>query len=233
MFSCQQRCGTRARGWLIGCLLIVAGGLVVWRLTWMAPRWWAPPDPRNEQIVALAERVEQRVLEVAHEVRPADEQWIVRIREYQVNAWLSARLPEWARRQDLDWPARLGMPQARFDDTGISVAIEVHGPRRSRFIVARLIPELVDEQLLVRLDRVTLGRLPLPGEPLQAISEVLGDVGALAAGGPLLDALAAGTPIDPVWELGDGRHVRLLDVHYAAGHLELTCRTLQPGSDPE
>ncbi len=225
MFSCQQRCGTRARGWLIGCLLILAGALVLWRLTWMAPAWWAPPDPRNEQTVALAERLEQRVLEVAHEVRPADEPWAVRIREHQVNAWLSARLPEWASRQDVAWPARLGMPQARFDDTGVRVAMEVREQRRSRFIVARLVPQLVDEQLVVRLDGVTLGRLPLPGEPLQALGEVLGDAGALSDAGPILEALMAGTPIDPVWQLSDGRRVRLVGLHYAAGRLELTCRT--------
>ncbi len=225
MFSCQQRCSTRARGWLIGCLLILSGGLVVWRLTWMAPRWWAPPDPRNEQIIALAQRVEQSVLEVAHEVRPADEPWAVRIREHQVNAWLSARLPEWTSRQDYAWPARLGIPQTRFDDTGVRVAIQVRGERRPRFVVVRLVPELIDERLLLHLDRVSLGRLPLPGEPLKALSKVLGDAASLTDRGPLLDALTAGAPIDPVWELSDGRRVRLVGLHYAAGRLELTCRT--------
>ncbi len=214
-------------------VLVLVGALALWDQTRRPPAWWAPPDPNDQAVVALAERVEQWVLEVAHEVRPADELWSVRIREHQVNAWLSARLPEWASRQDLAWPARLGIPQARFDDTGVRVALEVREQRRSRFIVARLVPQLVDEQLVLRLDGVSLGRLPLPGEPLQALGEVLGDAGALSDAGPILEALMAGTPIDPVWQLSDGRRVRLVGLHYAAGRLELTCRTLQPGSDPE
>src|SRR6185503_12670556 len=109
-------------------LLAVIAGLVLWRLTWTAPRWWAPPNPRNAQVAALADHVELRLIEEAQRIRPVEEPWTIRIRQEQVNAWLSAKLPQWIehlrRDEQLEWPQQLGTPQVKFDRDGISLGLE-------------------------------------------------------------------------------------------------------------
>jgi hypothetical protein len=59
----------RFRRWLAAALIVAvlvsAGAIGLWQLTWMAPAWWAPLDPSDEQTAQLAERVEYRLAEGA------------------------------------------------------------------------------------------------------------------------------------------------------------------------
>ena len=52
-------------------VLVIAGVLGLWRLTWQAPTWWAEPDSDHEQTIVLADRVEYRLAEEALRWRAA------------------------------------------------------------------------------------------------------------------------------------------------------------------
>ncbi len=222
---------------VITAAAVLGAGLAGWGLSWMAPSWWSPPDPQDRAIAALADQVEQRLLEEAHKIRPAADPWTIRVREHQVNAWLSTRLPDWiAHEQEVRWPEALGTPLTHFEDQGISLAIEVGAEGRPRFVVVRVVPTIHGDGLRLRLDGVGVGRIPLPGEPVEALLRLLSH----AAGAGLLDdpaveetlhLLAGRRSIDPTVTLTDGRRVRLLDLRYAAGRLDLTCRTLGNAAD--
>ncbi len=217
---------------VIAAALVLGVGLAVWGLSWMAPSWWRPPDPRDRAIAVLADQVEQRLLEEAHKIRPVSETWTIRVREHQVNAWLSVRLPDWiAHEQEARWPEPLGTPQIHFEDEGISVAVEVGAEGRPRFVVVRVVPTIHDDGLRLRLNAVGLGRIPVPGEPVEALLDLLGHaapVGLLEdpAVAKTLHLLGGRQPLDPTVTLPDGRRVHLLGLRYAAGRLDLTCRTL-------
>ena len=92
--------------------LVVA--LTLWRMTWMAPGWWAPPDPTDERAAALADGFEYGLIEQAHKIRPSGEPWRIEVTDRQVNAWLSGRLEAWiAHAHELHWPQQLGTGQLR------------------------------------------------------------------------------------------------------------------------
>ena len=128
------------------------------------------------------------------------------------------------------------MPQTHFEDEGISLAIEVGAEGRPRFVVVRVVPTIHDDSLRLRLDGVGLGRIPVPGEPMEALLDLLGHAAPIGllddpAVAKTIDLLAGRRPLDPTVTLTDGRRVRLLDLRYAAGQLELTCRTLGNAAD--
>ncbi|MHC5003215.1 MAG: hypothetical protein ACYTJ0_08830, partial [Planctomycetota bacterium] len=211
------------------------------------PEWYEPPAADDEQVAALADRVEYRLLEEAQKIRPAEEHWTLRVREEQVNAWLSSRLPDWiAHERNVRWPDRLGTPQVRFAEDEIAVALPVgEGPYR-RVFVARLAPAVRDGALIVELIGLQVGRLAIPGDPLSTMASMLRQAsldGTIDVGSwqPVLDVLSGREPIDPVLTLSDDRRVELLGVTCRTAAIELTSRThgIRPadprwtGSGPE
>ena len=210
--------------------LVVA--VTLWRMTWMAPGWWAPPDPTDERAAALADGFEYGLIEQAHKLRPSGEPWRIEVTEHQVNAWLSGRLEAWiAHAHELHWPPQLGAGQVRFETGGISLGLELREASRSRFIVARIIPTIVNGELALSVDRVSLGRLWIPGGPVQSLLDRLD---AAAPAGFLDDPKVQATihlvsgelRIDPSLTLTDGRRVRLLDVECNKGTVTLRCETI-------
>jgi len=215
-------------------LLAVIAGLVLWRLTWTAPRWWAPPNPRNAQVAALADHVELRLIEEAQRIRPVEEPWTIRIRQEQVNAWLSAKLPQWIehlrRDEQLEWPEQLGTPQVKFDRDGISLGLELGAPS-PRIVVARMMPSMHDGKLRLSTDQVAMGRIEIPGASVEMIldqlrevapSDFLNDESVQLA----VKRLFGQELIEPVVSLADGRVVRLTGVACGEGTLDLTCQTI-------
>ena len=216
--------------------LLAAGALFVWRLTWATPAWWSPPDPTDESVTALADDVEFWLTSQTHKIRPTHEQWRIEITQEQLNAWLSARLPEWiAHARDVRWPDRLGPPQVLIEEGGIRFGLEFVREGRSRYVVARIVPRISGDRLTLAADRVTLGRLRIPGAPvrmaagrlsIEAPSELVADPSVRAAFGSML----GGTELDAILTLSDGRRVQLIDVRCREGTLVLTCQTRAPGS---
>jgi hypothetical protein len=218
---------------LIAVVLVSAGALGLWRLTWMAPPWWSPLDPHDGQTAALAERVEYRLAEEAHEVRPDPGPWWIEIRQDQVNAWLAARLPAWvAHTHGLQWPAGVGLPQVKLDTGAVRVGLEIRTESGTRYVVAHLAPDIVEGELALSLDGISVGRLWIPGSAVGTVMERLRQTGvgkALDDPGfePLIQVLDGGRRIDPTLTLNDGRRVRVLDVRCQSETLLLQAETLR------
>ena len=234
MAEAKGRAGRRARYWtypLVGVVLALgaAGGLIAWRITWQFPAWWAPPDPAQAQ--ALAERVEYRVVEEAHRIRPEGEAWRIRITEQQINAWLSSRLLQWvAHAHDLEWPQRLGVPQVRVGEGFISLGLAVEEKRGLRFVACRAEPQVLNGRLALTTQRVWLGRLPIPGAPLRVLaSRIDGAAPDRFTADPKVEAalrlLGGALQLDPALRLPDGRRLRLLSVHCRQGAVILQLST--------
>ena len=226
----------RLRRWLAAALIVAvlvsAGGVGLWRLTWMAPTWWAPLDPGDEQTAQLAERVEYRLAEEAHKVRPDPKPWWIEIKQDQINAWLAARLPEWvAHAHGIQWPAEVGLPQVNVDAGAVRLGLDIETDAGTRYVVAHLKPSIVEGELALTLDGMSVGRLWIPGSSVGAVVDRLEDTGAgrfLDDPGvnALIGLLEGGRRIDPTLTLSDGRRVRVLDVRCDRGALLLRANTL-------
>ncbi len=212
--------------------LLAAVAVVVWQLSWQKPDWWAPPQAADEGVAEVAQQIEYSLIEQAHTVRADDEPWSVRVQDRHVNAWLASRLPSWlAHSQELDWPAGFGQPQVRFEPGSVTVAIELAGNGRQRFLAVRLVPSIVADQLRLVVDQISLGKLTLPGKP---IGEVMARLKEAAPSGFLNDPevqvamqwLLEGRSLDPVATLADGRIVRLVAVRCEEGAVVMRCRTI-------
>lgn len=217
---------------LVLVMIFIGGGAWVWSRARLAPTWYAPPDPADERVAELAERVEYGVVEEFHKIREEPEPWTVRFREQHLNAWLATRMREWiAHEQDLAWPEELGTPQVHVEGRHLQVAIEVRANGASRVVTARLTPEVVGERLHIRLDRVGLGRVAMPGEPAEKLLELVEEISpntvlSDAASRRVFDILTGREPLDAIVELSDGRRVELVGFRIEDGIVDVTSRTL-------
>ncbi len=223
----------------LAVLGLLAAAVVVWELSWQKPTWWAPPEPADARVAEVAQQFEYSLIEQAHTVRADDELWSVRIHDRHVNAWLASRLPSWlAHSQELEWPGGFGQPQVRFEPGGVTVAIELAGKGRQRFVAVRLVPTMVADQLRLVVDEVSLGKLTIPGKP---IGEVMARLKEAAPSGFVDDPavqlamqwLLEGRLLDPVATLADGRIVRLVAVRCEQGAVVMRCRTISGSASAE
>ncbi len=98
-------------------------------------------------------------------------------------------------------------------------------------MAVRLIPTIAAGELRVTVDRVSLGRLTIPGRPVGDVAVWLNE----AAPGGFLDdpevqsaigCLLQGRTIDPTIPLADGRAVQLVGIRCEEGAVVLRCRTI-------
>jgi hypothetical protein len=219
---------------MVAALTLVMAGSVVWRMTYLKPTWYTPPAADDRAAASLADRAEYRLVEEVQKVRPQqEEQWTLRVRESQINAWLATRLQAWLEHeQNGAWPAQLGTPQVHIQSTGISMAIPLLNAtgKVSRIVVARMSPEMSDGALMLHIDRLALGRVILPGEPLTNLMRLLGQAAPQTSSEPqmlkALDILAGKRSINPIFKLADSRRVRLLNFHLDEGMVDFTARTI-------
>ena len=125
----------------------------------------------------------------------------------------------------------MGTPQLRFEPDRISVALPIDdGHGRFRTLVARLEPSIDRGMLKIGIDRLAVGRIELPGEPvanlLQELSAAAPEVIADSRLADITDALSHRRTIDPIFELSDGRRVRLIGLRIAEQQIEFTAETL-------
>jgi hypothetical protein len=226
----------RFRRWLAAALIVVvvvtAGAVGLWRLTWMAPSWWAPLDPDDQQTARLAERVEYRLAEEAHKIRPEPQPWWIEIEQDQINAWLAARLPEWvAHAHGIQWPAEVGLPQVNVDEGGVRLGLDIETNAGTRYVVAHLKPSIADGELALTLDGMSFGRLWLPGSSVGTLEDRLAGTEAGRflddpSVATLIGLLEGNQHIDPTLTLNDGRRVRVLKVRCDRGALLLNAETV-------
>jgi hypothetical protein len=210
---------------------IVVMTVVIGSVSRTVPEWYQPPSPQNAEVSRLAERVEYRLVEETRKIREPEDLWTLRVREEQINAWLATRLPEWiAHEQGVQWPPQLGTPQVRVDRGHVALALPVGDDAYRRVVVARLGAEVRDGGLWLSLERVQVGRLAIPGDPLDTLLAMarrtpLQDQIDGTAWKPVLDVLSGREPLEPMLELGDNRRVELMDVRCRRGAIEFTSRT--------
>lgn len=220
---------------LVLAVIVVAGGAWLWRQSRVAPAWYAPPDPTNQEVVALAEKVEYGIVETFHKLRPAGEPWTVRIREEQINAWLSARMPEWiAHDETLAWPSELSVPQVHIGPEGLDLAVEFSAGDRTHVVVTRVDPRIEGGHIHLEMDRVGVGRVAVPGAPATKMMEILdrlapGGVIDGAVGEQIVGLFQSGDGAGDGaarFDLADGRRVELLGLALTEGAMDITSRTL-------
>jgi hypothetical protein len=236
----QQRVNARFRIIMRVVVALLVGAVVslgvLWKLSSMTPSWYQPL-PVDRETRDLAGQVEYFLVEEAHEIRPADHTWTLRLSAQQINAWLVARLPQWIEHeQDLDWPTALGPPQVRLTSEGIDVAarlqLDPHGTER--VVVARIVPTVHDDGISLSLQRLGAGLLQLPGDPAALINEQLlelrhdeiidQDVSRF-----LHDLVAGRGVLDREIKLADNRVIRVVAVHCREGSLDVVLQTRSPG----
>ncbi|MFK7960762.1 MAG: hypothetical protein AB8G96_09570 [Phycisphaerales bacterium] len=208
-------------------VVIAIIALVLLRRALGPPQWYAPP--KGAEAEALAEKVEYSVVEVLHRVREPGEPWSVRVTDAEANAWLSERLPEWARQQGADaWPAALRPPQVQCAGEQLTVAMVAgRGPVNvsATAVLGLAGPKIVDVPELTVVS-VDVGRGPFGASALKELAAITGDdAAAEVADDPaawlnrrLQDWLDAGAYL----RLVDGREVGLRDVRFDEGAMVLT-----------
>lgn len=215
-------------------VLILAGGLWAWSR--MKPSWYDPPDASLPAVQDSAQRIEKHLVEQAHEIRPVGDEWTLHIDESEVNAWLSARLPDWLANRDQEWPESLGIPMVKLDEEAVRVGIDAGDYTGGRVLVASMWPEMTDEGLKLALVGVGVGRVPVPGDPAARLAELAGRVagdgsGGVAELGQVLEVLTGQALVEPEFELADGRRVQLQRIRLGAGYIELISRTVGRETD--
>lgn len=247
----MTRSSRRARSWrrvatrvvIVALAFVCIAVFVLYRLSRMPPGWYDPPAD-TQQTRDFADRVEYRLVEEAQKIRPPDEQWTVRIRDEQINAWLAARLPQWvAREQDAQWPEFLGTPQVRLTESGIDVAVDIRSigsegdVSSRRFVVVRIVPAVNEDGLTLRADRIGAGRLLLPGEPAAHISAVIDRLPSERVFGEqvvafLKELTTDGHQLSSAIDLADDRHVQIVDLRLGEGLIDVTLQT-RSGDAPQ
>jgi len=226
-------------------MAIAAAGAATGWLWWRSsqlPAWWSPPDEADPRAVELGERVEHALVTHAHQIRPSGEPWAIRLREEQANAWLATRLPRWvAHRGHAGDEGLPRLVQVRFEPGRVRIGALLPEAIGRGVLDIALLPVMEGGRLKLTVDRVALGRVAVSGDPLAALvselkrSRVLDDLVSSDSAEDaerLARAIIDAEPFDPVFELQDGRVVRLLDLMAGNGELVLQWRTDPQPQEP-
>jgi hypothetical protein len=178
--------------------LAVLAGFCAWLAT-APPRWWSPVTV-DAAASDRAAAFEQAVVAEFTRVRPQEPEWAIRIRESDVNAWLSTRLPQWLASRELP---DSGLAQASMTTGSLRLGVQ-----RGPVVVWGSASPAAASGGGFRLDSAWsgVGRLPVP------------------IASPQLAGLLQAGPDRPI-PLPDGRSVRVLDVEVLPGEIRLRLRT--------
>ena len=113
-------------------------------------------------------------------------------------------------------------------DNELAIALPLRDNGAMRTVDLRLRPTLdVDGQRLV-LTRISLGRVGLPGDPVLTLTQRAGQLAPGLVEEPAaqaaLEILAGRRAIDPVFELSDGRQIRVTQLDFRRGLVDVTAQ---------
>lgn len=229
--------------------LLTAAG---WVLAGTAPRWWRQFGPESGAVARAALRFENTATSALSRVRPRaqglgheegyrSDPWVLELRDDEVSAWLTARLPAWLNEhEDLpEWPDAFSQMQVHFEPGILRLGVRYSDDRSRAVMSAALRPGVrPDGSVWLAPAGVSLGRLPLPQglvidhakrhadsvvpRGLASEPELLGFFDAISG------RIAAAE--EPVIVLPDGRQVRVLDVRLSRGRIEVLCQTEARGA---
>ncbi len=227
---------------LLGAALLLFGlAGTLWLMVHRTPGWYAPayvPEVRLDEVRADATRAYNRFGDGLVRRQPFD----LVLDERQVSEWIAARERIWP--ESGGWvPGWVNDPIVRFRDGHILVAARLDLDGRQFIAGAHLRVEVgQDDILVVRLDRVTAGSLPVPlgalAGPLGRLLRLEGrDLDFLPA--PVADAARFFRQSEPsaaltrgirranrfIWENGH-RPYRIAALRIAEGKLTLTIAPL-------
>ena len=191
---------------MLAAVALAAGA--AW-LARQAPAWWAPVARDAPGALDTARALEQGIAGEVTKVRGAGAQeWSVRVRSADLNAWLGARLPQWLEHdRSLPWPEGVGAVQAAADADGFTLAADWNG-----FVVATrwaIEPGAPGQPATLRAAGTSVGSLPIP----------------FASGVGAWFVPELGRPLPLESRLGDGRTVRIVDAEFSGGEAILDCET--------
>jgi hypothetical protein len=174
-----------------------------------APAWWAPVARDAPGALETARALEQGIAGEVTKVRGTGAQeWSVRVRAADLNAWLGARLPQWLEHdRSLPWPDGVKGVQVRIEPEGLVLAADWNG-----FVVSTrwaVEPGAARGPATLRAAGTSVGSLPVP-------------FGA-GVGAWFVPELGGALPL--ATGLGDGRTVRVDGVEFADGEAIVDCRT--------
>ena len=200
------------RAFLALLALVALAALGAW-LSRSAPAWWSPVARDAPGALDAARALEQGIASETTRVRAAgEEEWSVRVRAADLNAWLGARLPRWLEHdRSLPWPEGVRGAQVRIDAEGIVLAADWNG-----FVVStrlELEPGAPGTPAMLRAASTSVGRLPVPF--------------AAGVGAWFVPELARPLALEAA--LGDGRRLRVEGVEFADGEAIVDCVTAVPG----
>lgn len=194
------------------------------------PTWWSPPDGAQARTVAIAERFERRVSDQLTKLRDEGDQWTLTLTDDEVASWVASRLPEWLEAEGVEWPLE-GRPfDMEFRDGRVLVGMPMTGRwqrRAERVVVVELTLGVTEDGgLVVRLDGVTLGQLPLPDAWTKGHLEAAASRAALDPS--KVNAIMTGDAAlrDAAIPIEGHRVVRIEGIDVGEGALTLTCRTV-------
>lgn len=213
------------------CIVLMppAGALLLLylALAGATPSWWAERAVPREQAEILAERVERGVATELHRGRDADQPWTVSISDEQANAWLAQGLSRWLRNRRIEWAERVPDLRAAFEDGSVRVGARTDARVLSAAFNLRIDPE---GALWATPSQIAAGSLRLPdswarSRAMDALERYAQDDAARVR-----EALEGRAPIldRPVFDLGDGRRVRVVEIEPEPGRLLITCVTERP-----
>ncbi len=228
--SQDPRRRSRHRVLLLGALFLIAITTLLLVLPSMTPGWFQLADPDDETAADHGQQVEFRLAEEFQLIRPESETWRLRIRDEDLNAWLSTRLLPWlSHEQNFTWPEGVSRPQIRFTSTGVQVAARVEDLLGGdRVVTLGFQPEIIDDQLVLHPGGASIGRLPVPFARA-AIEALLKE--SLSVGEEALAGLAARdadtASLEAVIPLVDSRQVRLNSLKFESGAVVLDAITVR------
>lgn len=229
-----------AAGLCAACLLVVAAV----SQARLAPQWWRTISRDDPATKALGQRIENSVINRAHQTRPAadsadgwtSEPWTIEVRPEEANAWLNIRLPKWMvnQKDEFRWPKEVTDLQVDFGQGEITIGARVQSGERSQVVSATLRPRLEgDGRLFAPASWVNVGRLPIPADWVlghahrNAERYIPPEFYRLPETEALFRAFEGRDAIvqHAVVRLPDGRRVRILALEVVDGVLRMTCRT--------
>ena len=237
----------RPRGWkllglgaLVGAALAVAAGLWLWSLTRAEPDHWTAGQARLEALGPAvdveAESVEVRLLPAwSAPVKPGGTGVrTIEARYEEVNAWFAVRLRPYLANQGVRWPEAVGAVMLAGREGKPVLAFDLEAQDLQRIVSLTLgFPGSEDPDTPAGLvvEQVEAGVVPMPAAQLVSLLKA----GVLPADADpglvrLLDAIASGTPVQPlVLPIDGAREAVLLGVDARDDTIAVTVRVRRKG----
>ncbi len=222
---------------LINVLLLALLGMLAWNRWHSEPDYWAVNRARlqgqaPEQLTDSADRLFNRLLTELSDPQgyqpepngPAESLGVreVRIPFDEANAWLATRLGDWLANQQIELPPELDSLLVAEHDNRLVLAGRVRRDGNSQILSIAISPRFLENgQAVLEIDKVYVGRLPLPvGMVLNRLPEDPG-VPELNRG---LRIIKHGLPFDAIFPIDRSRRARIVGIQIDNTGTTLTIR---------